>query len=67
MCNIFPPDLRRLKECDHVYPLQVSLEQAGHQLPGHGGDGRVRGHHPGHQGPLHTSGQAQQPQGLCQR
>lgn len=48
-------------------PAQAGVEQAGPQLPGHGGDGRVRGDHPGREGALHSSRPPQQSPRLRQR
>lgn len=45
----------------------AGVEQAGPQLPGHGGHGRLRGHHPGRTCSLHSRGPAQQPPRLRQR
>ncbi len=43
------------------------LRPSGPQLPGHGGDGRLRGDHPGRPRALHPRGQAQQPPRMRQR
>lgn len=51
--------VRRPRDAVHAHSAaEARLEQAGPKLLVHSGHGRMRGHHPGRKGALHTRSKA---------